>query len=109
MLLTIAAAALGLHLDLTSLFSKKSADPVVTCHGAVVSYRFTGAPGTKFEYEGDTYVMPPAGTIELVATKKATGVMANGQLVSLASGPVDDFGTRTVLIPNNAAVVEGSR
>jgi hypothetical protein len=61
-----------------------------------VSYKFVGAPGVAFKYDGDSYVLPPAGSIELIAAKKATTARFVDHDIPLDLFPIDEFGTRTI-------------
>src|SRR5438309_1376811 len=74
--------------------------PSVTCQSGAVSYKFVGAPGTQFSYAGKQYTVPPRGWIELIATVRDALYVANGRDLSLDVWPIDEFGTRTVPLPN---------
>jgi hypothetical protein len=73
--------------------------PEITCHIATVSYRFIGDAGTEFRYDGDTWRIPPAGSIELVASRTATTYEVGRRLLPLEVWPRDGFGTRTIPLP----------
>src|SRR5258708_37733024 len=71
--------------------------PVVTCHTGTVSYKFVGAPGATFVYEGERYSVPASGWIELLGHGGAKAYLAaNGRTLPLDVWPIDAFGTRTV-------------
>lgn len=104
----IAAAALtlsiNLELDLTSLLKKARKAEVrgLTCGIKTVGYRFVGAPGQVFRYEGDQYVVPADGAIELVTGRRKTSEYeANGHVLPLDVWPIDQFGFRTVPLPKS--------
>lgn len=97
------AAALTLRLDLGSFIQKHrqppAATPRVECNIKTVSYRFVGAAGTEFRYDGETFRVPPAGSIELLASRKATEYEIDGKTLPLDVWPADEFGARTVPLP----------
>jgi hypothetical protein len=74
--------------------------PNATCQAGAVSYKFVGAPGTEFTYTGKQYVVPPRGWIELIGHGRDSRYAANGRDLSLDTWPMDEFGTRTVTLPN---------
>jgi len=74
--------------------------PNVTCHAGAVSYKFVGAPGTQFTYTGKQYTVPQRGWIELISHGRDSKYAANGRDLSLDVWPIDEFGTRTVPLPN---------
>ena len=74
--------------------------PNVTCHAGAVSYKFVGAPGTQFTYTGKQYTVPQRGWIELISHGSDSQYAANGRDLALDVWPIDDFGTRTVPLPN---------
>ena len=95
-------AVLNLHSALGSVIhpaKRRSSLPRVTCHIVTVSYRFVGEPGTEFRYDGNTWHVPPEGSIELIASPTATAYEANGRSLPLEVWPRDEFGTRTVPLP----------
>lgn len=103
MLLSIVmAAALNIKIDLVGLIQQRyhPAPQVksLTCHIDTVSYRFVGDPGTEFRYDGDTYRVPPTGSIELVSTR-AQNYEVNGRALPLNLWPKDNFGMRTIPLP----------
>jgi hypothetical protein len=83
--------------------------PIPVCHSGAVSYRFVGTPGATFAYEGARYVVPPSGSIELVADSGIRVYLAaNGRTLPLDVWPIDAFGTRTVpLQDTSSAPVQG--
>jgi hypothetical protein len=94
----ILAAALSLSLNMKSVTPRIPAGPTATCNISTVSYRFVGQPGTRFRYDGSSYTVPAAGTIELIASRKTEYEVA-GRKLPLAVWPQDEFGTRTVPLP----------
>jgi hypothetical protein len=72
---------------LASIFTGPPA-PAVTCHGATVSYRFVGVPGTVFTYGGHRY---------------AVKEQSRGKSLPLEVWPIDGFGTRRVPLPQTEA------
>jgi len=74
--------------------------PNVTCQSGAVSYKFVGTPGTEFTYTGKQYVVPPRGWIELIGHGRDSRYAANGRDLPLETWPMDEFGTRTVTLPN---------
>jgi hypothetical protein len=77
--------------------------PSVTCQGgAAVSYKFVGAPGTQFTYTGKQYVVPPRGWIELIGHGPDSRYAAKGRDLPLDTWPIDEFGTRTVNLPQTS-------
>jgi hypothetical protein len=96
------AAALSLKLDLGTLIQRHkqpAVRPHVECNIKTVSYRFVGAAGTEFRYDGETFRVPAAGSIELLASKKATEYEIGGKTLPLDVWPADEFGARTVPLP----------
>jgi len=85
----------GRHLGTT----QPAVRPRVECNIKTVSYRFVGAAGTEFRYDGETFRVPAAGTIELLASKKATEYEISGKTLPLDVWPADEFGARTVPLP----------
>lgn len=105
MLLSIlTAAAISIKIDLVGLIQQRyhPAPQVksLTCHIDTVSYRFVGEPGTEFRYDGDTYRVPAAGSIELISTR-AQNYEVNGRALPLNLWPKDNFGMRTIPLPKN--------
>ena len=83
--------------------------PTVTCQSGAVSYKFVGAPGTQFTYSGKQYSVPPRGWIELIGHGASSTYAANGRPLPLDVWPIDDFGTRSVRLPQpQASSKEGS-
>jgi len=92
----LAAAAIALQLT-TPPIGRHNAAPKPTCNIKTVSYKFVGVPGTEFRYDGAKYVLPAGGSIELIASKKATEAeVATNPHVPLDLFPLDEFGTRTI-------------
>jgi hypothetical protein len=89
-------AALATQLHFASIFHRAGAAPPPACGITTVSYRFTGAPGTPFRYDGAEYVIPAKGWIELIAAKRANDYETAGRHLPLEVWPRDDFGTRIV-------------
>ncbi len=100
-------AAITLKLDLGALFNRTPKNPPtapsVTCGIKTTSYRFVGAPGTAFRYDGETFTVPASGDIELIAAKRTTNYEYEGRALPLEVWPKDDFGTRTVPLPTTNA------
>src|SRR5207248_8212037 len=77
--------------------------PSVTCQGgAAVSYKFVGTPGTEFTYSGKQYAVPQRGWIELIGHGPDSRYAAKGRDLPLDTWPIDDFGTRTVTLPQTS-------
>jgi hypothetical protein len=67
------------------------------CNIKVVSYVFTGAPGSTFSYHGKSHAIPVSGQIELIADQKdLTYVLASGPMAIDAEAKGDAFGSVTV-------------
>ena len=98
-----------LHAITLAALLHRSPAPIPVCHTGAVSYRFTGTPGATFVYEGARYVVPPSGSIELVADGGIRVYLAaNGRTLPLEVWPIDAFGTRTVpLQAVSSAPVQG--
>lgn len=104
----IAAAVLtlsvSLEVDLTALMKRARTAEVkgLTCNIKTVGYRFVGKAGQTFQYEGDEYVVPTGGSIELIASRQKTAeYQANGRVLPLDVWPIDNFGFRTVPLPRS--------
>jgi hypothetical protein len=98
-MVSIFAAALVTQLHFASFFHRASVPaPTTSCRIDTVSYKFVGAPGTEFVYEGKNYSIPDTGAIELLADKKAEDFVVAGQRTRLDLFPKDAFGTRTVTL-----------
>ena len=98
----IAAAAIALQLTIPQI--GRHAAPKPTCNIKTVSYKFVGAPGTEFRYDGAKYVVPTGGSIELIASKKATEAeTTSNPHVPLDLFPLDEFGTRTIPLTASAS------
>jgi hypothetical protein len=70
--------------------------PRVTCGIRTVSVLFIGEPGKPFDFDGDSYVVPLAGQIELIAGRRSKSYRVANQQLSLEPWPLDGFGRRTV-------------
>lgn len=68
----------------------------VTCGIKTVGYRFVGEAGQQFRYAGAEYVVPGAGSIELIARNKNTSFEIAGTTRQLEDAPIDEFGLRTI-------------
>ena len=84
-------------LSLTAILNRPA--PTVTCQSGAVSYKFVGAPGTTFNYMDKPYTVGPRGWIELIGHGPASKYSANGRDLPLDVWPMDDFGMRTVPLP----------
>ena len=102
----LAAAAIALQLTIPG---RPNPAPRTTCNIKTVSYKFVGAPGTEFKYGGEKYIVPAAGSIELIASKKATEAQfAGNEHLPLDLFPLDDFGTRTIPLTATATPAPAS-
>ena len=101
----LAAAAIVAQFTLPPIHQATPPKPV--CNIKTVSYKFTGAPGTEFHYDGAKYVIPSAGAIELIAGKKATQADFAGNKVQLDLFPADEFGARTIPLPSTPSTARG--
>jgi hypothetical protein len=100
---TLLIAALSLQLNLGTVAQHgKTRAPRPTCHIETVAYRFVGAAGSRFVYDGETFVMPAKGSIELIADKRATEYRVADRSLPLNVWPRDEFGIRTVSLPSAA-------
>lgn len=96
-------AALATQLHFGSIFHRAATTaPVPSCGITTVSYRFVGAAGTPFRYDGADYVIPESGSIELISGKNATQYEHAGRQLPLEVWPRDEFGTRTVPVGKGA-------
>ncbi len=96
-------------LSLAALLSRRpAAEPVVTCHRGTVSYRFVGTPGTTFRYMGETYSVPKSGSIELIGHGGDREYQVADRTLPLEVWPINEFGTRTVPLPQPQAPTPGS-
>ena len=87
-------------ISLVALLSRRPlAEPFVTCHRGTVSYRFAGNPGITFRYMGETYSVPVNGVIELIGHGGDRAYQIGDRRLSLEFWPADEFGTRTVPLP----------
>ena len=98
MLLAFAAA---IFLSVASFRAPHQFEPQVTCGITTVSYRFVGTPGQRFSYDGETFRIPARGSIELIASKGVTTYRFSTRDLMLDVWPLDQFGTRTVPLPDN--------
>ena len=90
-------------ITLAALLSRRPApQPVVTCHAGTVSYRFVGAPGTTFRYSGESFSVPKSGSIELIGHGGEREYQLADRALPLEVWPIDQFGTRTVPLPQSA-------
>lgn len=94
-------AALSISLDLGALIRNHKAPEVksLTCGINTVAYRFLGEPGQTFRYDGETFTVPTAGWIELIAERGVSNYQINGRELPLDVWPRDMFGTRAVPLP----------
>ena len=86
-------------ITLAALLGRPLAEPKVTCHHGTISYKFVGAAGTAFRYQGQTYTVPKRGWIELIRDDGDTTYQFAGRTLELDVWPIDEFGTRTVPLP----------
>jgi hypothetical protein len=94
-------AALSLEIDLGSLLkAHRVREPKVTCGIHTVGYRFSGKPGQKFRYAGDTYTIPEEGWIELIADRGNTTMRVNNATLPLDGYPLNQFGFGEVPVPD---------
>lgn len=70
--------------------------PKVTCGIRTVSVLFVGTPGTPFSFDGDDYVIPLKGEIELIAGRRSNSYRLGDKKLPLEPWPLDGFGRRTV-------------
>lgn len=99
---TLIIAALSLQLNVAAPAQRATARaPRPTCHIETVAYRFVGAAGRTFQYDGETFVMPATGSIEIIADKRATEYRVASLTLPLNVWPRDEFGIRTVSLPSN--------
>jgi hypothetical protein len=94
------ATIFSLHL----LHSKPAAEtPAPVCNTSIVSHKFVGDPGTAFVYDGDRFVIPASGWIELIAIKGADNYQMNDRRLPLNVWPRDEFGTEIVRMPSRSS------
>ena len=104
MILVVAllTASIQVEIDLGPLFRANAQRPgKVVCGISTVGYRFVGKEGQRFRYAGDTYVIPAEGWIELLADRNRTTYSIRGRSVQIDESPRDQFGFRTVVLPEN--------
>ena len=94
-LATVLTAATALSVDQLRL----PEPPRVTCGIRTVSVLFVGTPGQPFSFDGDDYVVPLAGEIELIAGRRSKMYRVADQKLPLETWPMDGFGRRTVRLP----------
>jgi len=98
----IAAVTLtaAITIDLGGLFNAhRVSDAHATCGIRTVGYRFSGKPGQKFRYAGDTYTIPEEGWIELIADRRKTTYRVNNTSLPLGGAPLNQFGFGEVELP----------
>jgi hypothetical protein len=94
---TVLTAATTLSMDHLRL----PEPPRVTCGIRTVSVLFIGEPGQPFAFDGDDYVVPLSGEIELIAGRRSKVYRIADQKLPLETWPIDGFGRRTVRLPEN--------
>ena len=104
MITILAAAALSITIDL----GPKPKAPKVTCHNGAVSYVFQGKPGMTFTYDGRSYAVPATGSIELVNDGGKSKYVAAGETIQIQPGPLDQFGTQTIKLMEDAPAASAS-
>jgi len=108
----IVTASINIEIDLGRVFgAKRKQSPAATCGIRVVGYHFTGTPGRKFRYAGDTYVMPEEGWIELIADRRSKTYRIDNRSLPLDGFPLNQFGFAEVPLPSEQPAVaqEASR
>jgi len=102
----VLTASITVDIDLGRLFrAHAQRAPQVTCGISTVGYRFIGKAGQRFQYAGDSYVIPAEGWIELIADRRHTKYVVDGKSLPADDSPRDQFGFRDVVI---GARVEGA-
>jgi hypothetical protein len=103
-MIPVLIAALAININLSSLThrSATASVPSPTCHISTVSYLFVGEPGTEFTYDGERFVVPATGSVELIAGRHPADVVVAGRHLPLDLWPRDQFGMRTVPLPKPA-------
>jgi hypothetical protein len=103
-MLTLALAltlGINVELDLGALIRHHDQPaPSVTCGIKTVGYRFSGQPGQKFRYAGETWTVPTDGYIELIADARRTTYSYEGRSLPLEVWPMDQFSFRRVPLPS---------
>lgn len=102
LLLAASLAATTLSLDQLRL----PEPPKVTCGIRTVSVLFVGQPGTPFSFDGDDYVIPLKGEIELIAGRRSNSYRVVGKKLPLDSWPLDGFGRRTVNLDQKERIAQ---
>ncbi len=105
----IAGASMSVTADVRDARTRNSAAAVskatLSCGSGqnVVSYRFTGTPGSSVRYGRKNFTIPTSGSIELVADRKVKAYATDhGDFQLVASAEmVDGFGTVTVNVDSN--------
>ena len=97
------AAVLSLGVNVSAALGGSMPDPKPVCGISTVSYKFVGAPGTEFRYGRESYRVPAAGSIELIAEKKISEYRVGDRTLPLNVWPQDEFGSRTVPLPTQIA------
>ena len=101
-------AAIQIDLDLTSLVrTAAKTESAVTCNIKTVGYRFRGTPGQSFRYACETFDIPAAGSIELLADQDKTTYSISDRSLPLDVWPRDPFGFREVPLPTAASLTRG--
>ena len=96
----VIALLLAISLNFLPGHARRSpAEPRVTCGITTVGYRFIGSPGQQFTYAGDVYRIPQSRWIELIADSSRTTYEIGGRELPLNVWPADEFGFRTVRMP----------
>jgi hypothetical protein len=97
--------SISLEVDFTKLLRQARLAEVrgLRCGIATVGYRFVGAPGQSFRYDGATYVIPAGGWIELVSRHgRDREYETAGRTLPLEVWPRDHIGFRIVPMPGRA-------
>ena len=105
-MITIAAVVLSVKLG-AAVTNVRTSGEKALCGLDTTTVVFTGNPGTTFTFDGERFVVPANGSIELVAGRTKT-YEVEGQLLPVNAGPADEFGRRTVQLPATAATADAS-
>jgi hypothetical protein len=96
----ILSIVLTISLNLVPARPRSSAtEPHVTCGIKTVGDRFIASPGQEFTCDGDTHRIPQSRWIELIADSSSVTYQAADRELPLEVWPLDQFGFRTVQIP----------